>query len=104
MTECHQSSFEFPACKSRKIHIDFNGGEVTSDADGLLVRQADRKLRLTEEIHRLLSAPRRQASCDHHQVELLRQRIYSFSGCACGDEAAESRRIASSNARLNSSG
>jgi hypothetical protein len=79
MTECYQSSFEFPACKSRKVHVDFNGGEVTSDAGVLLVRQADRKLRLTEELHRLLNDPRRQASCDHHQIELLRQRIYGLA-------------------------
>lgn len=79
MTECYQSSFKFPACKSRKIHVDFNGGEVTSDAGVLLIRQADRKLRLTEEIRRLLNDPRRQASCDHHQLELLRQRIYGLA-------------------------
>jgi hypothetical protein len=79
MTECYQSSFEFPACKSRKIHVDFNGGEVTSDAGVLLVRQADRKLNLTEEIQRLLNDPRRQASCDHRQIELLRQRIYGLA-------------------------
>jgi hypothetical protein len=79
MTECYQNSFEFPACKSRKIHVDFHGGEVTSDAGVLLVRQADRKLRLTEELHRLLNDPRRQASCEHRQIELLRQRIYGLA-------------------------
>lgn len=79
MTECYQSLFDLPACKLRKIHVDFQGGEVTSDAGVLLVRQADRKLRLTEELHRRLSDPRRQASCDHRQIELLRQRIYGLA-------------------------
>jgi hypothetical protein len=79
MTECYQSSFEFPACKSRKLHVDFKGGEVTSDAGVLLVRQADRKVKLTEDLHRLLNDPRRQASCDHRQIELLRQRIYGLA-------------------------
>ena len=79
MTECKQTAFDFPTCKSRKIHVDFNGGEVTSDAGVLLVRQADRKLKLTEELHRRLNDPRRQASCDHRQIELLRQRIYALA-------------------------
>jgi hypothetical protein len=79
MTECYQRSFEFPACKSRKVQVDFNGGEVTSDAGVLLLRQADRKLRLTNELQRLLSDPRRQASCDHSQIEMLRQRIYGLA-------------------------
>ena len=79
MTECYQRSFEFPACKSRKVQVDFNGGEVTSDAGVLLLRQADRKLRLTKELHQLLNDPRRQASCDHSQIELLRQRIYGLA-------------------------
>lgn len=79
MTECYQSLFDLPVCKSRKIQVDFQGGEVSSDAGVLLVRQADRKLRLTEELHRRLSDPRRQASCGHRQIELLRQRIYGLA-------------------------
>jgi hypothetical protein len=79
MTECYQSAFEFPACKSRKVHVDFNGGEVSSDAGVLLVRQVDRKLKLTEELHRLLNDPRRQASCEHSQIQLLRQRVYGLA-------------------------
>jgi len=79
MTECYQSSLGFPACKSREVHVDFNGGEVTSDAGVLLLRQADRKLRLTEELRCLLSDPRRQASCEHSQLQLLRQRIYGLA-------------------------
>ena len=79
MTECYQRSFNFQACKSRKVHVDFKGGEVTSDAGVLLVHQADRKLRLTEKLHQHLNDPRRQASCDHRQIELLRQRIYGLA-------------------------
>ena len=79
MTECKQTSFDFPTSKSRKIQADFNGGEVTSDGGVLLIRQADRKLKLTEELHQRLNDPRRQASCDHRQIEMLRQRIYALA-------------------------
>ena len=79
MTECKQTSFDFPTSKSRKIQADFNGGEVTSDGGVLLIRQADRKLKLTEALHQRLNDPRRQASCDHRQIEMLRQRIYALA-------------------------
>jgi hypothetical protein len=79
MAICKQKFFGFPTSKSRKILVDFNGGDVSSDAGVLLVRQADRKLRLTEELHALLKDPRRQASCDHTQMEMLQQRIYGLA-------------------------
>jgi len=78
MTQCIQASFDYPACKSRKIVVDFNGGEVTSDGGLLLIRQADRKLGLTRALNEVLSDPRRPASCDHSQLEFLRQRVYGL--------------------------
>jgi len=69
----------FPACKSRKIEVDFNGGDITSDAGSLLIRQADRKLGLTRDLNKVLDDPRRKASCDHTQVAMWRQRIYGLA-------------------------
>jgi len=50
MTKCNQESFEFPALKSnkttRKIEVNFSGGEVTSDGGVMLLREVDRKLGL----------------------------------------------------------
>jgi len=34
MTKCTQSDFGFPACKSRKIALDFFGGNLTLEAGG----------------------------------------------------------------------
>jgi len=44
MTKCTQSDFGFPACKSRKITLDFLGGNITSNGGILLLKQADAKL------------------------------------------------------------
>jgi len=52
---------------------------VSSDGGVLLLRAADRKVRLTEVLERALSDPRRQASCDHRQKVMLRQRIYGLA-------------------------
>jgi len=61
------------------LHVDFNGGEVTSDGGVLLVRQADRKLGLTKQLAKVLSDGRRQASCDHDLERLLQQRLYGLA-------------------------
>ena len=79
MTKCTPTTDLFPACKSRKIEVDFNGGDITSDAGSLLIRQADRKLGLTRDLNKVLDDPRRKASCDHTQVAMWRQRIYGLA-------------------------
>ena len=78
MTECSIQPDLFPTCKSRKIHASFDGGCVTSDGGSLLLRQADRRVALTQKLSNLLEDPRRQASCDHSLRDLLRQRIYGL--------------------------
>ncbi|MCK5850445.1 MAG: IS1380 family transposase [Kiritimatiellae bacterium] len=69
----------FPALKSKKIDFDFEGGDITSDAGSLLVRQVDRKLGLTRDLNEVLHDPRREKSCIHTQHELLKQRIYGLA-------------------------
>lgn len=83
MTECNQSELEFPALKARKIQANFHGGEVTSNGGVLLLRQADRYTGLMEAIAKVVADNRRQASCDHSLLEMIRQRVYAL---ALGDE------------------
>ena len=79
MTQCTQESFTFPVCKRRTVEANFQGGDITSDGGVLLLRQADRRLGLTEAVARALDDPRRQASCDHDGLSLLRQRVYALA-------------------------
>ena len=83
MTKCSQDQLEFPGCRGRKVESDFSGGNVTSDGGVLLLRQADHRLGLISQVARLLADPRRQASCEHTSLSMLRQRIY---GLAAGYE------------------
>lgn len=79
MTKCSAQTELFPALKSKKIDFDFEGGDITSDAGSLLVRQVDRKLGLTRDLNKVLHDPRREKSCIHTQHELLKQRIYGLA-------------------------
>ncbi len=79
MTNRNATQLSFPGCKGRKVEAEFSGGNVTSDGGILLLRQADRYLNLTAEVSRRLSDPRRQASCDHKVLSMLRQRVYGLA-------------------------
>ncbi|MCW1299551.1 MAG: transposase, partial [Candidatus Parvarchaeum sp.] len=47
MTQCIAKQLTFSFLKKRKLTVDFEGGEITSDAGLLLIRQADNVFGLT---------------------------------------------------------
>jgi hypothetical protein len=79
MTKCSTQQDLFPALKSRKIDFNFNGGDITSDAGSLLLRQVDSRIGLTRDLSKALTDDRRKKSCDHSLQELLKQRIYGLA-------------------------
>ena len=79
MTECYQSSFEFPSVKRRKVEANFSGGDITSNAGIGLMARVDRQMGLTKAVARAMDDSRRKASCYHSLLELLRQRIYGLA-------------------------
>ena len=78
MTVCTQTSFEFPALNRRRVQASFTGGDVSSDGGLLLVRQADRQLKLSTTLAKRLPDPRDRSKLTHPLVTLLRQRIYGL--------------------------
>jgi len=58
VTVCTQSSFEFPVANRRRVQASFTGGDVSSDGGLTLLRQADRRLKLTTTLAKRLSDPR----------------------------------------------
>ncbi len=79
MTNRSASQRSFPGCKGRRVEAEFSGGDVTSDGGVLLLRQADRRLELTAQVAEILEDPRRQASCEHRLLPMLRQRVYGLA-------------------------
>jgi hypothetical protein len=74
---------EFSRVKRRKVEINFDGGEVTSDGGAVLIREVDRKIGLTKALDKAINDPRQKGKCEHSQLSMLRQRVY---GLACGYE------------------
>lgn len=79
MTECYQTSIDFPSVKRRKVEADFSGGDISSNGGALLLRQVDRQLGLTRDVARALGDQRRQASCEFSLEELIKQRVYGLA-------------------------
>ncbi len=79
MTECIQSSFGFKACGSRKIVARFDGGTISSDSGGFLLRETDRRLNLLPRLAGCFLDGRNQARIDHSILEMLSQRIYGLA-------------------------
>lgn len=79
MTECYQTSIPFSSVKNRRVEADFTGGDITSDAGVLLLSEVDKRLGLTVAIDKALVDNRRRASCNHSQLDLIRQRLYALA-------------------------
>src|SRR5918999_843240 len=75
-THCHnQLTLGFQA----KIVLDFTGGQITSDAGLLLLREFDEQLALTKKLRGLLTDWRHPSFIEHHTHEMLCQRIYQIA-------------------------
>src|SRR5438046_9436896 len=81
MTECNQSSFEFADHFSRQVVARFDGGTLTTDGGGLLLRETDRRLNLLPRLAECFLDGRNASFEDHSVVQVLAQRVY---GCAWG--------------------
>ncbi len=97
MTECTQVSIDFPGWKRRRVEADFTGGEITSDGGVLLLREVDRRLKLTEAVAEVISDSRCRERCVHDLVSLVRQRVY---GLALGYEDLNDHRNLRTDAAL----
>jgi hypothetical protein len=69
---------EFSKLKRRKVIADFTGGEITSDAGCLLIREIDNKLKITESIAPVIKDKRDASKVQHPILSLIRQRIYAM--------------------------
>src|SRR5207253_8342979 len=79
MTECNQESFEFEELFSRQVVARFDGGTISSDAGGLLLRETDRRIRLLKRLRDCFRDGRNPARVEHGLEQMLAQRIYGLA-------------------------
>lgn len=79
MTECNNTPQSFASPGSRRVEADFSGGCLTTDAGGLLLREADRRLGLLDALDRVIPDPRNPQLITHSQRSLLAQRIFGIA-------------------------
>lgn len=79
MTDCNRQPALFSSLKSQKIVADFDGGRLTSDGGGLLLREADRELGLVRRLAACIPDPRDPGLTVHDQETMLAQRIFGIA-------------------------
>jgi Transposase DDE domain group 1 len=79
MTECTQTSFGFQAHFGRQVSAQFEGGTMTSDAGGLLLRETDRRLKLLPRLAQCFLDGRDPERIQHTVEEMVSQRVYALA-------------------------
>jgi len=72
-------TLEFPSVRGRSVTAVCDGGDVTSDAGVLLIKQADVRLGLTARLAAGMRDGREQGKIDHPLLDLLRERVYGIA-------------------------
>ncbi len=72
-------NYQMSKIKNKKLEINFNGGDISSDGGVLLLREADRKLCLTKELSKLFPDKRDPELITHSVQTMLRQRLYGLA-------------------------
>lgn len=70
--------FKFEQPKSPPVVVNFQGGQVTSDAGLSLIAEIDRKLQITSQFAQCFQDYRQPNRIDHSIENLIRQRIYGL--------------------------
>ncbi len=78
-TECTANQLEFHALGRRDVVGCFDGGRITSDGGGLLLREVDQRIGLLERMARCFTDYRNPNSIEHSAHSLVAQRVYGLA-------------------------
>lgn len=79
MTECNQTTFEFAGHGWRQVVARFDGGTMTTDGGGLLLRETDQRLNLLPRMAECFLDARNPVMVKHSVQELVSQRVYGLA-------------------------
>ena len=78
-TECKQEPFPFHPLNQREVRGQFDGGCITSDAGGLLLREVEKRTGIIGQFASCFTDYRDPELVEHGVVELVAQRIYGLT-------------------------
>jgi hypothetical protein len=78
-TECIQEPFPFHPLNRREVRGQFDGGSITSDAGGLLLREVEKRTNIIGQFANCFADYRDPELVEHGVGELVGQRIYGLA-------------------------
>jgi hypothetical protein len=78
-TECSTDFDLFGPVEGRRVVADFDGGAITSDAGGLLLKATDRAIGLVERFAGCFVDGRRPELIEHSVATLVGQRVFAIA-------------------------
>jgi hypothetical protein len=78
-TQCTQESFEFHPFSKRQVKAGFDGGAITSDAGGLLLREVEKRTGIISQFADCFTDHREPERIEHTVKELVAQRVYGLA-------------------------
>jgi len=82
----------FTDISHKKVAVDFNGGEITSDTGLLFLRELEKRTGIIKKLSETIKDNRHQSYTIHDIYTLLRQRIFQIaSGYEDGNDCDELR-------------
>ena len=78
-TQCTSEQLEFHSLGRRLVSGRFDGGRISSDAGGVLLREVDKRIGVTSRVSRCFVDYRNPASVEHSVGDLVSQRLYAIA-------------------------
>ncbi len=78
-TECSSEALLFQGPGRREIRADFDGGDISSDAGALLLREVEQRTEIIEQFTQCFDDHRDSRRIEHSVRDLLAQRVYGIA-------------------------
>jgi len=78
-TECTEKLLEFHPLPKREVRAGFDGGTISSDAGGLLLREVEKRTGIVERFAACFTDHRDAERIEHGVRELVAQRVYGLA-------------------------
>jgi hypothetical protein len=78
-SECNAREFDFQGLGSRAVTARFDGGAITSDAGGLLLREVEAKTGILRQFAACFTDHRDPERVEHSVAELIAQRVFALA-------------------------